>query len=171
MLASEGFFVGSSASCALTHMNHVMTISNARIRSPATAHVISKERMQLTKINDEILFTKSYKWKKQRWKKWITRRLLFETMCFWRCPTVRQLKVADRRMGPQQKLRRLDVAWQCSDYSLLFPCSISFAESFVTCLRNKAHVYLLTYLRLVPLKFFQIYRRPKLIYHRTSERC
>ncbi len=27
----------------------------------------------------------------------------------------------------------------------LFPCSISFAESFVTYLRNKAYVYLLTY--------------------------
>ncbi len=30
-----------------------------------------------------------------------------------------------------------------SDNVLLFPCSNSFAESFVICLRNKAHVYLL----------------------------
>ncbi len=92
-------------------------------------------------VSEVRFFTKSYKWKKQRWKNWTTGRLLCETMCFWRSPTVRQFKRADRRIRSQQKLKLLDVAWECSDYSLLFPCSISFAESFVTCLRNKAHVY------------------------------
>ncbi len=53
-----------------------------------------------------------------------------------RCATSRWLTD-----GCEQKLKLLDVAWQCPDYSLLFPCSSSFAESFVTCLRNKAHVY------------------------------
>ncbi len=43
----------------------------------------------------------------------------------------------------KKKLKLLHAAWQWSYYSLLFPCSISFAESFVTCLRNKAYVYLL----------------------------
>ncbi len=67
-------------------------------------------------------------------------------MFFWRSPTVCQFKMADRRMRAQHKLKLLDVAWQYPDCSLLFPCSISFAESFVTCLRNKAHVYLLNLL-------------------------
>ncbi len=40
----------------------------------------------------------------------------------------------------------LHATWQWSNYSLLFPCSISFAESLVPCLRNKAYVYLLTYI-------------------------
>ncbi len=44
-------------------------------------------------------------------------------------------KIADRRIRSQQKLLLLHVAWQCSN---------PFAESIVTCLRNKAHVYLLT---------------------------
>ncbi len=98
--------------------------------------------------SEVLFFTKSYKWKKQRWKNWIPGRLLLETLCFWRSLTVRQFKMADRRMRAQQKLK-LDVAWQCPDYSLLFPCSISFAESFVICLRNKAYVYLLTYLSII----------------------
>ncbi len=51
-------------------------------------------------------------------------------------------KVAARRMWAQQKLKLIDEAWQWSNYYLLFPCSISVAESFVTCLRNKAYVYL-----------------------------
>ncbi len=81
-------------------------------------------------VSEVLLFTKSYMWKKQRWKKWKTGRLLLETMRFWRAPTVRQFKMGARRMWTQQKLKILDVAWQCPDYSLLFPCSISFAESF-----------------------------------------
>ncbi len=90
----------------------------------------------------EVLFVaKSYNWKKQRWEKWATGRQLLETMCFWRCPTVGQFKMAERRMRAQQKLKLLDVAWQCPDYSLLFHCNNSFAESSVTCLRNKAYVY------------------------------
>ncbi len=95
----------------------------------------------------EVLFyTKSYKWKKQRWKKWTTWILLRETMWFWRSPTVRLFRMADRQIRSQQKLQLLDVAWKLPVYSLLFPCSISFAESFVTCLRNKVHVFLLSYL-------------------------
>ncbi len=128
------------------------------ICAPAFNHKI--ENASHSRVSVVLLFTKSYKWKKQRWKKPITRRLLFETMCFWRCPTVRQLKVADRRMGSQQKLRLIDVAWQCSDYSLLFPCSISFAESFVTCLRNRAHVYLLTYFAPCATKICSILQTP-----------
>ncbi len=96
-------------------------------------------------VSEVLLFTKSYKWKKQRWKKWTTGRLLLETVRFLWSPTVRQFKMAARRMWAQKKLKLLHAAWQWSDYSLLFPCSISFAESFVTCLRNKAYVYLLTY--------------------------
>ncbi len=92
-------------------------------------------------VFEVLVFTKSYKWKKQRWKKWTTGRILLEIMCFWRSPTVRQFKMADRRTREQQKLKLLDVAWQCPDYSLLFSCSISFTESFATCLRNKVHVY------------------------------
>ncbi len=67
--------------------------------------------------------------------------LLLETMRFWWSPTVRQSKLAARRMWAQKKLKLLHVAWQWSYYSLLFPCSSSYAESFVICLRNKAYVY------------------------------
>ncbi len=98
-------------------------------------------------VSEVLFFTKSYNWKKQQWKKWKTGRLLLETMCFWRSPTVRQFKMAGRRMRAKHKLTLLDVAWQCPDQSMLFPCSISFAEGFVTCLRNKAHAYVLTYPR------------------------
>ncbi len=49
-----------------------------------------------------------------------------------------------RRIRSQQKLLLLDVVWQCPNYSVLFSCSISFAESVVTCLRNKAYVYLIS---------------------------
>ncbi len=96
-------------------------------------------------ISEVLFFTKSNMWKKRRWEKWTTGRLLLEIMCSWRPPTVRQFHDGWPQMRAQQKLKLLDVAWQCPDYSLLFPCSISFAESFVTCLRNKAYVYLLTY--------------------------
>ncbi len=34
-------------------------------------------------VSKVLFFTKSYKWKTQRWKKWITGRLLLETMHFW----------------------------------------------------------------------------------------
>ncbi len=94
-------------------------------------------------VSEVVFFTKSCKWKKQRWEKWTTGRLLLENMCVWSSPTVRQCKIGDQEMRAQQEVKLLDVAWQCPDYTLLFPCSISFAESFVTCLRNKAHVYLL----------------------------
>ncbi len=55
-------------------------------------------------VTEVLFFTKSYKWKKQRWKKWTIGRLLHETMWFWRSPTVRQFKMADRRIRSQQKL-------------------------------------------------------------------
>ncbi len=93
-------------------------------------------------VSEILFFTKSYKWKKRRWEKWATGRLLLEIMCFWRPPTVRQFQDGWPRMRAQQKFKLLDVAWQCPDYSLSFPCSISFAERFVTCLRNKAYVFL-----------------------------
>ncbi len=41
-------------------------------------------------VSEALFFTKSYKWKKQRWKKWTTGRLFRETMRFWRSTTVRQ---------------------------------------------------------------------------------
>ncbi len=91
-------------------------------------------------VSEVLLFTKSYKWKKQQWKKWTTERLLLETMHFWRSPMVRQFKMVARRLWTQQKLKLHDVASQWSNYSLLFPRSILFAEIFVTCLRNKAYV-------------------------------
>ncbi len=73
--------------------------------------------------------------------------------------------MAYRRMRAQQKFNLLDVASQCTDYSLLFPCSISFAESFATRLRNKAHVYLLTVagqINLVgPSNCFTVMKGPK----------
>ncbi len=97
-------------------------------------------------VSEDLFFTKSYKWKKRRWEKLTTGRLLLEIMCFWRPPMVRQFQDGWPRMRAQQKFKPLDVAWQCPDYSLLFPCRISFAESFVACLRNKAYVYLLTLL-------------------------
>ncbi len=91
-------------------------------------------------VSEVLFFTKSYKWKKQQWKKWTTGRLLLETMHFWRSPMVRQFKMVARRLWAQQKLKLLDVAWQWSNYSLLFPRSILFTEIFVTGLRNKAYV-------------------------------
>ncbi len=96
--------------------------------------------------SEVVFFTKSYKWKKQRWKKWKTWLLLRETMWFWRSPTVRQFKMTDRQIRSQQKIQLFDVAWKLSVFSLLFPCSNSFAERFVTCLRNKVHVFLPSYL-------------------------
>ncbi len=57
-------------------------------------------------------------------------------MCFWRPPTVRQFQDGWPRMRAQQKLKILDVAWQCPDYSLLFPCSISY---FVIKRRSSNH--------------------------------
>ncbi len=92
-------------------------------------------------VFEVMFFTKSYKRKKQRWKKWTTGRLLQEALCIWRSPTMREFKMADRRIRSQLKLLLLDVAWQCSHYSLLGPCGNSLAESFITCLRNKAHAY------------------------------
>ncbi len=107
------------------------------ICAPALNHKIGNAAH--SGVSEVLFFTKSYKWKKQRWKKWTIGRLLLETMRFWRCPTVCQL--ANWRIRSQQKLYFLHVAWLCPDYSTLFPCSNSFAESFVTCLRNKAHVF------------------------------
>ncbi len=108
------------------------------ICAPAFNHIVGKAAH--SGVSEVLLFTKSYKWKKQRWKRWTTGRLLLEITCFLRSPTVRQFKMADRLMRAEQKSDLLDVAWQCPDYSLLFPCSISFVESSVTCLRNKAHL-------------------------------
>ncbi len=67
-------------------------------------------------------------------------------MANWRSPTVRQFTMTDKRIRLQLKSQLLDVAWQWPVYSLLFPYSISFAENSVTYLRNKGHVYLITYL-------------------------
>ncbi len=55
-------------------------------------------------VSEALLFTKPYKWKKQRWEKWTTGRLLLETMRFWRSPTVPQFRISARRMWAQQKL-------------------------------------------------------------------
>ncbi len=82
-------------------------------------------------VSEVLFFTKSYKWKEQRLEKWTTGRLLLEIMYFWRSPTVCKFKMAGRRKRAQQKFKLLHVVWQCPDYSLVFPCSISFAESFV----------------------------------------
>ncbi len=109
------------------------------IFAPAFNHKIGNAAH--SRVSEVLRFTTSYKWKKQRRKKWTARRLLLETMRFWRSRTMRRFKMAARRMWAQQKLKLLDVAWQCPDYSLLFPCNISFAKSFITCLRNKAYVY------------------------------
>ncbi len=113
------------------------------ICAPAFNHKI--ENAAHSGVSEVLFFTKSYTCKKRRWEKWTAGGLLLEIMYFWRPPTVRQFQDGWPRMRAQQKWKLLDVAWQCPDYSLLFPCSISFAEIFVTCLRTKAHVYLLTY--------------------------
>ncbi len=110
------------------------------ICSPAFNHKIGNAAH--SGVSEVLFFTKSYKWNKRRWEKWTTGRLLLEIMCFWRPPTVRQFQDGWPRMRAQQKCKLLNVAWQCPDYSLSFPCSISFAESFVACLRNKAYIYL-----------------------------
>ncbi len=112
------------------------------ICAPALNHKIGNAAH--SGVSEVLFFAKSYKWKKQQWKEWTTGRLLLETMRFWWSPTVREFKMAARRMWSQKKSKLLHLAWQWSNYSLLFPCSISYAESFVICLRNKAYVYLLT---------------------------
>ncbi len=40
-------------------------------------------------VSEVLFFTKSYKWKRQRWKKWTIGRQILQTMCFRRSPTVR----------------------------------------------------------------------------------
>ncbi len=65
-------------------------------------------------------------------------------------------------MAALHNMEDVMLAWQCPDYSLLFPCSISFAESFVTCLRNKAYVYLECFLAVVSTAVIQ---------HLTSQRA
>ncbi len=52
-------------------------------------------------VSEVLLFTKSYKWKKKQCNKWTTGRLLLESMRFWWFPTVRQFKMAARRMWAQ----------------------------------------------------------------------
>ncbi len=127
---SEGEFSGKTGfgwySFRLYHLGNargLWTWPPRVICSPAFNHKIGNAAH--SGVSEVLLFTKSYKWKKQRWTKWTSGRLLLETMRFWWSPTVRQFKMAARRMWAQKKLTLLRVAWQWSNYSLLFPCSIS----------------------------------------------
>ncbi len=155
-LVDTGLAVSDNPECQTFRLLGVLSSDFSRglwtwpswvIGAPAFDHKIGNAAH--SGVSEVLLFTKSYKWKKQRWTKWTLGRLLLETMRFWRSPTVRQFKMADRRMWAEQKSKLLDKAWQWSNHSLLFPCSISFAENFLTCLRNKAYVY---YYLLLPLR-------------------
>ncbi len=152
-----GFFLPKNA---YAFLRGLWTWPTWVICAPACNHKIGNAAH--SGVSEVLLFVKSYQWKQRRWKKWATGRILLDAMLLWRSPTVRQFKMAVRRMWAQQKLKLLNEAWQCPNYSLpmllqcslLFPCSISSAENFVTCLLNKAYVYYYYY--------YYYYYNPKL---------
>ncbi len=107
------------------------------ICAPASNHKIGN-----VAYSGVLLFTKSYKWKNQRWMKWTNGRLLRETMCFWRSPTLRQFQDD----WPTDPITAEIITSQCGLTTFWLFSVISLqqflVESFVIYLRNKPRVYI-----------------------------